>query len=156
MRLILNTTLALLALCSFTTSQAQVQNVVASSGGTMIQASISVDFTLGEVVADFSEAGGLVISQGFHQPELKTTGAIETAGLPVALFPNPTRSGVQVEWGTGVAQLEVYDVAGQQVCSLSRPGPSTYVNLDVLSAGHYLMRVSTTESSSIHNLIKTQ
>lgn len=74
-----------------------VREVVANSGGTGTVGAISIDYTIGEPIVQTYAAGGIVLTQGFQQPEILPPIA---PGSPMALdfmlFPNPAVTTVKV------------------------------------------------------------
>ena len=89
-----STTMLLLLLLSQVPILAQVtqeRTVMASAGDQSSSGSLSLNWTLGEPMADTYNASGLSVSQGFHQGGLNATGTHD-ARLPyeVEVFPNPT------------------------------------------------------------------
>lgn len=74
-----------------------VREVAASAGGSGNAGAITIDYTVGEPVVESLAAGGLLLTQGFQQPEIVP--ALPPGSEPLfdfLLFPNPAVTTVKV------------------------------------------------------------
>ncbi len=64
--------------------------------------------------------------------------------IKISLFPNPTSSDVQVRWnGAGTpGDVAVYDLSGKMILQKSQMSPGSFLDVQELSRGMYLVEVS--------------
>lgn len=137
-------------------AQTADQYVIGSLGGSFTNANIDVNFTAGEAVIQTLSSAQVIITQGFHQPEMadstNSLNEINTKGT-IALYPNPTNAILNVrleDFGqlAGEAELEIYNLNGQRVYSetiYSIGNGSIQLNVQGLESGHYQLRIRTTD-----------
>lgn len=74
-----------------------VREVTASSGTSGTAGNITIDYTIGEAMVQTFSNGGLLLTQGFHQPEvLPPILPGGPAALDFMLYPNPALTTVKV------------------------------------------------------------
>jgi len=129
-------------------SQSASPAVLASAGQYFENAARSIAFTIGEVVIATQTTGGIIITQGFHQPEdYFTTWAPPTvAATPgaMALFPNPTRHEV-VLLMPGIADGTTYtlfDGLGRRIAGNIVIAERTTIDLREFTNGNYLLHLA--------------
>ena len=82
------------------------------------------------------------------------TGIDEVEQGGIRLRPNPTRDRLTVERpDAGPATLEVFNAKGQKVLSTTTNQATVTLDVSSLSAGSYLLRVTTAEGSSVRNFV---
>lgn len=138
-------------------SQAQTidlsQNVIATAGGFAEDANgNSLSFTVGEMIIETVEGDGIILTQGFQQPNLpQDPNAINTTtamGTTASVFPNP----FSVEFYTmldmpvaGNVTFEVTDLNGKLVATKNAAQPigKAYYTFttNTLAAGMYNLTV---------------
>jgi len=82
----------ILVLIYTTIVQSQVQSVIGNTGGSLEKDGLVIEFTLGETIINTFSNNRHVITQGFHQPDIKlSTATIAHKGntFDVTVFPNP-------------------------------------------------------------------
>ena len=127
--------------------------VIASSGNSFSNASIGLAFTIGEVATSTLIAGSNTLTQGFHQPEIHYA-SLENYNTDYAftLYPNPTEQFVTVESTKEEdMQVHVFDVNGKSVITSSVFQQKITIDLQTLSAGSYIMQMSTTSGTLLHS-----
>ncbi|GAB5417255.1 MAG: zinc-dependent metalloprotease family protein [Crocinitomicaceae bacterium] len=82
-------------------------------------------------------------------------GLEEVVNGDLELFPNPTKDVINVHWTEEVATIELTDATGKilETIDVSNDKETT-VNLQNYSTGVYLVRVSSNEGTSVHQVIK--
>lgn len=74
------------------------------------------------------------------------TDSFGLAGLKA--YPNPAANAVTVSAGTSIANVSVHNILGQQVLVQSANGASTTLNLSALTAGTYLVKVTSDKGAT--------
>lgn len=71
------------------------------------------------------------------------------------VYPNPTNGEVTVQWNEDVTSLEITDMQGKVIRTIDVSGvKKTTVSLDAVSAGLYFLRATSSEGTSVHQLVK--
>jgi hypothetical protein len=68
----------------------------------------------------------------------------------LGVYPNPASDFIQVETSENLKEVNVYSVTGQKVMT----SQAAKVNIQSLNKGVYLVEIKTTESSTIHKIVK--
>ncbi len=126
-------------------ASAQMQSVHASAGAYFQNANGSIAFTIGEPVIATQTSGGIIITQGFHQPEdeFSTTAPALAPASGIAVFPNPTRDEVFVTLtgsGTGWT-CTLYDLCGKITLQQVLPAQRNTLDLSAFANGPYALHV---------------
>lgn len=142
----------LLLLIAGTTAHAQltlVREVAASAGGSGTAGTASIDYTIGEPVVESFTGNSLVLTQGFHQPEILPAlppGA--PAVMDFLLFPNPAVTTVKIGFNLmtdATVVLLIVNTVGQVMYQDARqyaPGKILIpMPVDRLAAGIYTVVV---------------
>ncbi|MFN5845976.1 MAG: T9SS type A sorting domain-containing protein [Flavobacteriia bacterium] len=121
--------------------QTEIENNVLSSAGSNFSASsISLEYTLGEVFTEsFALGAQQLVTEGFHQPELKPSGSIdELDDIDYSFYPNPFHDELYVKIPKDdTVALTIYDNKGRLVRSFILSDVISTVSLFELSAGNY-------------------
>jgi hypothetical protein len=137
-------------------AQSLDRQVIGSTGGYTETGNLSVSYTVGETVIETAEAGTIVLTQGFQQPDEQFIG-IEVAGTGIAItaYPNPTEGIIILDIRTVNPEqltIAVFDAAGRQVLSSEMLQVHTEakhpMDFSSLAAGNYLIRLSAAEGSA--------
>lgn len=123
------------------------QQVVATAGSSMSNASGSITYTIGEGVSQTISKGDKTLTQGFHQTTLSVSSISEIKGLnyAVTVFPNPTNDFVTllVEKENVLGFLyQIFDLNGKLLSQKELKSNRTSVPFQHLSVGFYLLKVS--------------
>lgn len=134
-------------------SQVLSPQVIASSGNSFSSASLRLDFTIGEVATTSFTSGSNTITQGFHQPEINIS-SLENhnADYAFTLYPNPTEQFVTVETTKEEdMQVHLFDANGKAIMVSSLFNQKVTVDLQTLSAGTYVMKITTKAGLPLHS-----
>lgn len=143
LRLLTSLLLFLLIQASLWSQVYMERSVMAASGGGSSSGSLSLSWTLGEPVTETYTAVGLLVTQGFHQEGLVSTGT-HTANLPfeVEVYPNPTSLTLYVTAETDKPLLaEIISLDGKvlRTQQLDRPVVHSPIPMAELPAAAYFL-----------------
>jgi len=122
------------------------QQVVATAGGTLSNASGSISYTIGEGVAQTFSKGEKVLTQGFQQTLLLVSDekVLRELNFSIIVFPNPTNEvvtlRVEKESFTGLLYL-LYDLSGRLLAKKEIENSDTTIPFQSMQAGSYLLEV---------------
>lgn len=131
-------------------AQSVEQEVLGCTGGSGGNNDMQIDFTLGEPFVTTVSTAGLIVTQGFHQSEVKLVGIKTSAGYEweVSCYPNPTSNRLTLEIEgemLGSIQLRVLDTQGRIVAHELVEKGSKDIHHDIqvaqLAAGPYFLHV---------------
>jgi len=154
MRTITLTLISFAFVINFTNAQTITPQVVATSGGYMLNGGYSVSWTLGEPVIATAQNGSTTLTQGFQQPSYNvlsiTTQTIE--GFEVNVYPNPSSDFVVIDWTTDLQNMiyiTLFDMAGKMISEQSFAATQDKVSLNMskLASAQYLLEVKTQNNS---------
>ncbi len=122
--------------------------VVSSAGGHYQGSSLSLDWTIGQIVTTTTRSEPIVITQGFHQPSLSIT-AIENQLQnidKVRVYPNPTADHIEVDLKLkrrSNIEIDLVDLNGKIVATKQIAGRHMKERFGVtnLPAGMYFLYI---------------
>lgn len=138
---------------SSVSAQSLTPQVTASAGTSFSSASAKLEFTVGEVATSTLTAGSNTLTQGFHQPKIQFA-SIQNYNddYVFTLYPNPTEQFVTVEsTKEDDMQLHVYDANGKAIYVSSVFQQKITVDLEMLAAGSYVLRITTKAGVPLHS-----
>lgn len=149
-----------LALSSVAVAQQLTPSVLAAAGGYDRTKTISLEWTLGELVVETAKVSGRIYTQGFHQPTLQVTEQISLVNpllivdeYLVQIAPNPVQAILNVKIkaydGSSIGkidekvQLQLTEMTGKvlQVTEAFLLDDSIQINMVALPAGMYLLSI---------------
>jgi Secretion system C-terminal sorting domain len=136
----------ILLLLVFSSTAMMAQQIVATAGGTLGNASGSISYTIGEGIAQTFSRGDKVLTQGFQQSYLSvsTEKTILDLNFSITVFPNPTTDVVTLrvakENPSGLLYL-LYDLNGRLLSKKVIENSDTTVPFQSLQTGTYLLEV---------------
>jgi hypothetical protein len=143
--------ITLFFLISTTLVQAQSisADLVSSAGGSFYQIYAKMDWAIGETVIETYNANNNYMTQGFIQganTSLNTVQESQFIGVNMELYPNPFRTSIQINF-SGLTNSQnpsilVFDILGKEVYRKDDLSTENKLELDHLSAGVYLVKVS--------------
>jgi hypothetical protein len=127
--------------------QAQLMQVIATSGGIYQEEETSMTWTLGETVILTMSSGDLMFTPGFLQPVLivSTTDRDVNSPFEIKAFPNPANGSLEVELKesrSGNINFSLYDAGGRKILQIYPENSKTTIDLGQYSSGLYLLKVS--------------
>lgn len=169
----------------FTTAIAQTsdQVVIASQGGLAKGKTMTISWTIGDLVTETAYLENATISQGFQQPTITVREIEIDFATPVAMdteapksfsssisnrstepfeasvYPNPVGTAVTftIENAPGEYYLDLFDQAGNLLLRNRSHNAQEIINLQELPAAQYILRISFPDSkeSKAFQIIKT-
>lgn len=141
------------------------QQVVAAAGGYDVSGdnSISLSWTLGELVITTVESGGgdIVLTQGFHQTMLVIDAIQKNPELDVevSVFPNPTSELVNINFKApldGETEIYLHTADGRMIYNgKMMPGELLkQINMNKYPGGTYILRIQNGIRINIYKVIK--
>ena len=136
----------ILLLLVLSSAALMAQQIVATAGGTLGNASGSISYTIGESVAQTFSSGDNILTQGFQQSYLSvsTEKTILDLNFSITVFPNPTTDVVTLrvakENPSGLLYL-LYDLNGRLLSKKVIENSDTTVPFQSLQTGTYLLEV---------------
>lgn len=125
-------------------AQSLSPEVVANAGETYAAGNLVVEWTLGEVMTE-SYDGTLILTQGFHQPELQVTSIKDPAAAFgfVKVYPNPTAGSISIEREqAGDLHMNLLDMQGRLIMQEHASTSLTSLDMSSLPTGIYVLRLS--------------
>jgi len=133
-----------LVLFSFFASLAvSAQEVVSTQGDSYSNASVNIDFTIGEVIIDTGTDGTNDLTQGFHQTNWNFLGVEDHAlNYEVCIFPNPTEDVLNISTSTFEnVTYTLYDAQGKLVMQNILSAEQTPIQVSQLAPGAYSLEL---------------
>ncbi len=122
------------------------QEVVATAGSTLVNATGSISYTIGEGVAQTLTKGDKTITQGFHQTTMSVTMVSELKDLDfsISVFPNPTSDVLTLKLtkeNVSGLQYLIFDINGKLISQKNLESNETNVSVGQLAEGFYIIKV---------------
>jgi len=133
-----------LVLFSFFASLAvSAQEVVSTQGDSYSNASVNIDFTIGEVIIDTGTDGTNDLTQGFHQTNWNFLGVEDFApNYEAIIFPNPTEDVLNIRTSTFEnVTYTLYDAQGKLVMQNILSAEQTPIQVSQLAPGAYSLEL---------------
>lgn len=139
---------------TFSYSQTVEKSVISSDGGTKNVGNYTFEYTIGECVISNLNVPTLLLTQGFHQPEIEISASLSVAsiGLNIRAYPVPTKELLTIELESERAipvKLVLVNSNGSEVMplfSLNAEGATKkIVDISSVSSGVYYVRLVNTE-----------
>lgn len=148
---------------AFANAQSISPDVIATAGDHYVSSNAQLSWTIGEPVIETVQAGGNIITQGFHQTTLTVTSIDETSAvsLDVSIYPNPTSDRVIISIPDNQYDftVEMYDLNGKMVMSdkINRVDNQKELDVTSLATSYYLLKLVSQDAdyNSTHKIQKT-
>lgn len=148
-----------LFLAQISVGQVEIQNqVLATSGSEYANASISMEYTLGEVFTETLGGASDQCTQGFHQPEKSDPASVSDESLiSIKCFPNPFSEYIEfLNLGNEEYELSLYDVSGKRVLEETIINTAPSIRTNFLAPGNYHLLLSSESGHRSHfSIIKS-
>lgn len=125
-------------------ANAQTESLISSNGNAKRINNITIDWSIGETLTSTTSENSIILIEGFHQPYIirPQTSKPEFNNFPFVLYPNPTRTVLQINRKAkhaGSVHYTIYNLLGQLVDSdISSTNP-TRINTANFSSGIYIL-----------------
>jgi hypothetical protein len=148
-----------LILAQMGVGQVEIQNqVIATSGNEYANASISMEYTLGEVFTETLDGASEQCTQGFHQPVKSDPASIlEESLISITCFPNPFSEYIELlNLGNDKYVISIYDVSGKLVFEEAIINTAPSIRTTFLAPGNYHLLLSSESGHRSHfSIIKS-
>ena len=125
-------------------------SVTATSGNTLQNGSIALDFTIGEPVTNSYQNGPVLLSQGFHQPVIYLADISEWEEANIQLFPNPSTNEVSLQIPVNSYQLlRIFDEQGKLVFENVHLQEINVIDVRSWATGKYNLMLLGTETKQL-------
>lgn len=141
----------------FIFGQVTTPTLITNSGGTFSNNSIIMDFSIGELAVQTFQ-NNEILTQGFHQGDLKVTTALINLGIKTKIYPNPTTNFIIIELEKNVnADILVYDINGKLVLK-DKLNDENQKQLDFsfLNQGNYFLHINIADKQSVYQINKSK
>jgi len=135
------------------------QQAIVSSGNLSNANGIQLSWSVGETVVETVDGGGATLTQGFQQSNVFISDVSENVLSNYRVFPNPIKNQFTIELDGGEKGLSarafLYNINGELIEEVLLSSMSTVVNTSSLSAGSYLLQITTESKNKTFKIIKT-
>ena len=127
-------------------SEAQVLDVVASSGGYLKGNKVAISFTLGEPFIKSEYTQSMICTQGFQQPRFTITAVDDLPNLiyTIKAYPNPATDFVNLSTSKTLPPGSYYclsDIHGSRIDEKAMNGLTTRISFQELVPAIYFLQV---------------
>ena len=127
------------------------QELISNAGEHSIVSNYQLAWSLGEIVVPTEENGNNILTQGFHQTLVSTSGVSETTdNSGIVLFPNPTHHGITIRSEhDNNHSFAIYNALGKVIYTAHLTTGDTPINLSKLAPGFYYLRLNNLQNTTI-------
>lgn len=126
--------------------------VVNTTGGTLKNATMIVDFSVGEIVITTVTGTNGKLTQGYLQPIINVTTSLqdETTKSMISFYPNPTQNLLFFDTANEPVKLaNIYTMEGRKIASFE--SPETNISLENLNQGVYQVELIGNQNQILTN-----
>ena len=133
-------------------------SVISSSGDSYNNGGVNMDYTLGEIVVETQTNSTTILTQGFHQGDLKVTTSVVNLDIKTKIYPNPTTNFIIIELEKNVnAELLVYDINGKIVVKDKlNDEQKKQLDFSFLTQGNYFLHINISDKQSVYQINKSK
>lgn len=159
LRKTLYSTLSVLSF-SFIQAQTVTPTVIASDGGSYVNAQGQIEWTIGEPVSETFTNANNSITNGFHQPGLDLATLIKEQRInqEILVYPNPVKENLEINFKgikSGEYKLVMVDALGKLIydtrISLSENVQNFHLKMNDVAAGNYFLSI---EGANFNKTVK--
>ena len=149
--------LILIALPMIGFGQILSPSVIGSAGASFSNSTAKTDLTVGELVIE-TFSNNTILTQGFHQGDLKVSTDVVNIGIKTKVYPNPTTNILIVELEKTVnADILVYDINGKIVIKDKLNNEQQkQLDFSFLGQGNYLLHINIVDNQSVYQINKSK
>jgi hypothetical protein len=137
-----------LLLSGFSIAVLQSQTTTSATGGTAVGSGGSTSYTVGQIIYSTISGSNGTVYQGVQQPyEISVVTAIERAkeiDLICFAYPNPATDNLTLkieDYDKGILVCKLYDISGKLMMDIKVKSSETFVPMQTLVAGTYILRI---------------
>lgn len=145
--------LTLFLLLSF--SLVKGQELVGSAGESFVNATYSMDWSVGEVATSTYTAGNFTLSEGLHQNFITVEAVDQVAEFGISVYPNPTSDFININ-SSEIENFDVLivDVNGRSIINQNVAGNQTQIDFSNFANGIYILSINKNNQVETYKLIK--
>jgi hypothetical protein len=132
-------------------------SVIGSAGASFSNSTAKTDLTVGELVIE-TFSNNTILTQGFHQGDLKVSTDVVNIGIKTKVYPNPTTNFLIVELEKTVnADVLVYDINGKLVIKDKLINEQQkQLDFSFLTQGNYFLHINIADKESVYQINKSK
>ena len=133
------------------------QQVIGSAGTSFSNSTAKTDLTAGEVMVE-TFSNNTILTQGFHQGDLKVSTGVVNIDIKTKVYPNPTTNFLIIELEKNVnADILVYDINGKIVIKDKlNDEQQKQLDFSFLNQGNYLLHINIADKKSVYQINKSK
>ena len=143
-------------------AQNLLPTVISSSGGSGSSDGISLSWTTGELMTQTFSADTLMLTQGFQQGEITVATSVNKLhglSMDVKVYPNPVQNMLNINFKGLInqpARIKLMTLSGKVIFTreINNPSNITRINLNGISPGTYMLKVSINGRSKTFKIVK--
>jgi hypothetical protein len=137
---------AAICLCLAALNYCKGQDIIAATACYFKTASLSVNWTIGEIATETYVNDNIMLTQGFNQGniDIATTSEDLCSSINIIVYPNPVNDIFTIKTGTGNAmqlKAELYDLSGSKLLSQQIKAGNTIINMEEFPVSQYILKV---------------
>jgi hypothetical protein len=122
------------------------QDVIAPAACYFKTASLSVNWTIGEIATETFVNDNIMLTQGFNQGNITITATSEDlfADLNISVYPNPVKNIFTIKSGPQNSmqlKAELYNLSGAKLISQKIESGNTPVNMERFPESEYILKI---------------
>lgn len=131
------------------------QELVGSAGESFINATYSMDWSVGEVATSTYTAGNFTLSEGLHQNFITVEAVDQVAEFGISVYPNPTSDFININ-SSEIENFDVLivDVNGRSIINQNVAGNQTQIDFSNFANGIYILSINKNNQVETYKLIK--
>ncbi|MBN2662016.1 MAG: T9SS type A sorting domain-containing protein [Bacteroidales bacterium] len=131
------------------------QELVGSAGGSFVNATYSMDWSVGEIATATYSAGSFTLSEGLHQNFITVEAIDQVAEFGISVFPNPTSDFININ----SSEIENFDVQivdanGRSIINQNVAGNQTQIDFSNFANGIYILSINKNNQTQTFKLVK--
>lgn len=137
---------------------ANAQEVTTTSGGSMTNSSIQVNWSIGEIFTESISTNNSALTAGLNQPEIKISTLVENLKnrANISIYPNPTTQFVNIEHDKSVPlKAKISTINGRLISIKEFNEKKFQLDFSNFESGIYIIEIAdSSEKSNTYKIVK--
>jgi hypothetical protein len=132
-------------------AQSASPNVLNTTGKTVKGKNVQLSWSIGEIAITTLTAAGTIVTEGFLQPDVVSTSAIEEVTLSNAIscFPNPVHNELYIRQSADIiGSVSVYNALGERV--YDQKFIDGIIDMSLYRPGFYFINITNKDGGEVH------